>query len=62
MILNELKPLGNPCLSHLRPTKVDRFCFGAPYYPEHWDRKTREKGPEHTAKMVCDTQRDFRTH
>ncbi|MFA6294180.1 MAG: beta-galactosidase [Victivallales bacterium] len=45
----ELKPLGNAKISHLRPAKVDRFWFGAPYYPEHWDRETREKDPERMA-------------
>jgi beta-galactosidase len=44
-----LKPLGNANISHLRPAQVDRFWFGAPYYPEHWDRETREKDPERMA-------------
>lgn len=45
----ELKALGNSDISHLRPAKVDRFWFGAPYYPEHWDRETRKKDPERMA-------------
>lgn len=28
-------------LSHKRPAKLDRFWFGAAYYPEHWDAATR---------------------
>ncbi len=45
----ELKPLGNAEITHLRPANVDRFWFGAPYYPEHWDSKTREKDSERMA-------------
>ncbi|HBC87600.1 MAG TPA: beta-galactosidase [Lentisphaeria bacterium] len=45
----DLKALGNAKISHLRPAKTDRFWFGAPYYPEHWDEKTREKDPERMA-------------
>ncbi|MCC5833414.1 MAG: beta-galactosidase [Opitutales bacterium] len=28
-------------LSHKRPSKLDRFWFGAPYYPEHWTAEER---------------------
>lgn len=30
-----------PRLSHRRPSSLDRFWFGAAYYPEHWDAATR---------------------
>ena len=30
----------NP-LSHLRPAALERFYYGAAYYPEHWDDATR---------------------
>ncbi len=33
-------------ISHLRPMKMKRFLFGAPYYPEHWDEATRKDDPE----------------
>ncbi len=33
-------------ISHLRPMKMRRFLFGAPYYPEHWDEATRKDDPE----------------
>jgi beta-galactosidase len=45
----ELQSLGNSKITHLRPAKVDHFWFGAPYYPEHWDKETREKDPERMA-------------
>ena len=32
-------------LSHHRPTKLKRFWYGSPYYPEHWDAETRENDP-----------------
>ena len=36
-----LVPLGRTNLSHRRPANVDRFWYGACYYPEHWDAATR---------------------
>lgn len=32
-------------LSHRRPAALDRFWFGAPYYPEHWNAAEREADP-----------------
>lgn len=32
-------------LSHLRPTSLNEFLYGSPYYPEHWDAVTRETDP-----------------
>lgn len=32
-------------LSHRRPAPFDRFWFGAPYYPEHWNAAEREADP-----------------
>jgi len=37
---------GRSKLSHLRPTKLDTFYYGSPYYPEHWDEAIRAKDPE----------------
>ncbi len=37
-----IAPLGNAELSHRRPAKLDRFWYGAVYYPEHWDAATRK--------------------
>jgi len=39
---SRLTPLGRANLSHRRPLNLDRFLFGAPYYPEHWDAETRK--------------------
>ncbi len=36
-------------LSHKRPTNLDRFYYGSPYYPEHWDETTRAGDPERMA-------------
>ena len=36
-------------LSHKRPAALDRFFYGAPYYPEHWDEATRELDAERMA-------------
>lgn len=36
-----LAPLGRADVSHRRPANVDRFWYGACYYPEHWDAATR---------------------
>jgi beta-galactosidase len=36
-------------LSHLRPTLLDRFLYGAAYYPEHWDEETRREDPARMA-------------
>ncbi|MDA3799990.1 MAG: beta-galactosidase [Kiritimatiellae bacterium] len=33
--------MNNP--SHKRPTGLNEFYFGAPYYPEHWDKSFVEK-------------------
>ncbi len=37
-------------LSHLRSANVSQFWFGAAYYPEHWDDKTRASDPGKMAK------------
>jgi len=42
----ELPPLGRAELSHRRPLNLERFLFGAPYYPEHWDAETRKNDAE----------------
>lgn len=34
-----------PIRSHRTPTSLDRFLFGSPYYPEHWEPEIREKDP-----------------
>ena len=47
--IHDWQPTGNTTLSHRRPMKVDRFWFGAPYYPEHWDAETREQDAERMA-------------
>ncbi len=36
-------------LSHRRPAALNRFWFGAAYYPEHWDAATRAGDPERMA-------------
>jgi beta-galactosidase len=36
-------------LSHKRPAKLERFYYGSPYYPEHWDEATRAADPERMA-------------
>lgn len=33
-------------ISHLRPTNLENFYFGATYYPEHWDAETRKNDPD----------------
>lgn len=33
-------------LSHKRPAKIDRFYYGSPYYPEHWDAELRAADPQ----------------
>jgi beta-galactosidase len=33
-------------LSHTRPTNLNRFYYGSPYYPEQWDEATRATDPE----------------
>ena len=38
-----LKPLGRAVFSHRTPLPVDRFWFGAPYYPEHWSAADRTR-------------------
>ncbi|MEI6168938.1 MAG: beta-galactosidase [bacterium] len=38
-----------PPLSHLRPASLNRFWFGAAYYPEHWDANTRAADPARMA-------------
>lgn len=48
--MNALKPLGQSALSHRRPAVLDRFWFGAAYYPEHWDAATRA---EDAARMAA---------
>lgn len=35
--------------AHDRPTRLDRFLFGAAYYPEHWADADREADPERMA-------------
>ncbi len=40
--LHRFVPTGRTSLSHARPLPLDRFLFGACYYPEHWDAATRE--------------------
>lgn len=39
-----------PPPSHRRPLSLDRFLFGACYYPEHWDEETRR---EDAARMAA---------
>lgn len=39
----------NKQLSHKRPAALDRFYYGATYYPEHWDAATRAADPERMA-------------
>lgn len=36
-------------ISHRRPSSLDRFYFGAAYYPEHWDRQTRRDDAQRMA-------------
>ncbi len=36
-------------LSHKRPTNLDRFYYGSPYYPEQWDEATRAQDAERMA-------------
>jgi beta-galactosidase len=38
--------VSNRPLSHKRPTNLDRFYYGSPYYPEQWDEATRANDPE----------------
>ncbi len=35
--------------SHKRPTTLDRFYYGSPYYPEQWDAETRALDPARMA-------------
>ncbi len=35
--------MGREKLSHRRPMKIDRFLYGAAYYPEHWTATEREQ-------------------
>lgn len=35
--------------SHKRPTNLERFYYGSPYYPEHWDEETRAADAERMA-------------
>jgi len=35
--------------SHKRPTQLERFYYGSPYYPEQWDEETRAQDPERMA-------------
>jgi len=44
--IHDWKPTGKVCLNHRKPMQVDRFWFGAPYYPEHWDSETRKQDVE----------------
>ena len=48
--LHDWQPGGNTVLSHRRPMKTQRFWFGAPYYPEHWDAETRKDDPDMMAR------------
>jgi len=34
---------------HQRISRLPKFLFGAPYYPEHWDEETRKDDPERMA-------------
>jgi beta-galactosidase len=43
-------PLGNPNLTHRRPTTLDRFWFGATYYPEHWSPIDRAQDADRMAE------------
>ncbi len=36
--------------SHKRPTKLERFWYGATYYPEHWSPEDREHDAERMAE------------
>ena len=36
-------------LSHTRPAALDRFYYGATYYPEHWSAEDREGDAERMA-------------
>ncbi|MBN1864847.1 MAG: beta-galactosidase [Victivallales bacterium] len=47
--LDDWEPTGRRDLSHRHSMKVDRFWFGAPYYPEHWDEQTRAGDPQRMA-------------
>lgn len=38
--------MNNRPLSYKRLTRLDRFYYGSPYYPEHWDEATRASDPE----------------
>jgi beta-galactosidase len=41
--METLEPLGRTGLTHRRPCNLDRFHYGAAYYPEHWDTATRRE-------------------
>lgn len=43
------KPLGSPNLAHNRPAALDRFWFGATYYPEHWQEAELKDDAERMA-------------
>lgn len=32
--------------THRTPAPLNTFCYGSPYYPEHWDEATRRTDPE----------------
>lgn len=36
--------------THTRPTRLNSFLFGAPYYPEHWDRSMWEEDARRMAE------------
>ncbi|NJL30662.1 MAG: beta-galactosidase [Phycisphaerales bacterium] len=36
-------------LSHRRPTNLDFFWYGVPYYPEHWSEEDRRDDPQRMA-------------
>ncbi len=45
-----IKPLGRGSFSHHTPIDIDKFFFGAPYYPEHWDKETRKNDAKRMAE------------
>jgi beta-galactosidase len=47
--------------SHLRPTTLPRFYYGAAYYPEHWDKAMRINDVEgmHKAAFNCVRMGEF---
>lgn len=44
-----MTPSTERTLSHVHPTHLDRFLYGAAYYPEHWDEATRREDPARMA-------------